>query len=631
MAAAPFTSSVRAAVPPPELLLPACAGDQPLLLLPVRLETRFLALDGARTELRIRVYPDKVHIDAHEATLLPQERDWAEHYWQQFWRAGHDAARERAAWRQLNERYGAARAAWLVRVKAPLNPEQQPTAPLADAAPLDPAPVFPEVTVEDDGQNSAWRHAATARLLPARWTAVALARGALLGHASGKDIVHPLAVGPAPQAALTPVDATEPALDAAMRWMIDFEAAEAAGMALRLPLDAAVAAAGIDALLVFGCSAATPQQGATQLAQLLDAHQATDGLEFLRPGVPTNNTAEMRSAHGAPDAAGEAARAALAAAVATAADADSNAHRLAAALGLAPAALAAGIAAAPGAALRHATDQRAMAVALWPAAWGYYLQSMAGLVGTGLTPERIAWAREHFAAHLHALGAFAALRCGAQPYGVLPVTLLDDWQPPAGAEAEHAPDLWLKGFLQKLRNNVWRPRIFNVPRIGRSADPERELADLMRSDALSTGYSARPLLGRHYTAAPAHVRRREPRGQRLQQHPSRGDDRRPSAAATAAAAPDRRRVRRPTWKISGPLVQAGEVSPEQPLVPNYIGALRAATSLDALIQTNASGGAAGSLLHALLRHALLLAYAGAAAALVQSAGGDARAFCAMPS
>ena len=196
MAAAPFTSSVRAAVPPPELLLPACAGDQPLVLLPVRLETRFFALEAhaascasASTRTRSTSTPMK-------RRCCRNERDWAEHYWKQFWRAGHDAARERAAWRQLAERYGAARAAWMVRVKAPLNPEQQPTTPLADAAPLDPAPVFPEVTVEDDGQNSAWRRAATARLLPARWMAVALARGALLGHASGKDIVHPLAVGP---------------------------------------------------------------------------------------------------------------------------------------------------------------------------------------------------------------------------------------------------------------------------------------------------------------------------------------------------------------------------------------------------------------------------------------------------
>jgi hypothetical protein len=41
---------------------PFCRGDLPLVLLPVRLETRFFTV-GASTELRIRVYPDKIHID----------------------------------------------------------------------------------------------------------------------------------------------------------------------------------------------------------------------------------------------------------------------------------------------------------------------------------------------------------------------------------------------------------------------------------------------------------------------------------------------------------------------------------------------------------------------------------------
>ena len=141
-----------------------------------------------------------------------------------------------------------------------------------------------------------------------------------------------------------------------------------------------------------------------------------------------------------------------------------------------------------------------------------------------------------------------------------------------------------EGVPPELRDNVWRPRIFNVPRIGRSADPERDLADVMRTDALSNGYSARPLLGRHYTQ---HLRafvgeNLEASGfnsthraatigvlQRLQLPPLR---------LTGAVYGDL------PWTISGPLVQAGEVSPGQPLEPNYIGALLAATSLDALIR-----------------------------------------------
>ena len=37
-----------------------CPGDLPLVLLPVRLETRFFTLADRSTELRVRVFPDKI-------------------------------------------------------------------------------------------------------------------------------------------------------------------------------------------------------------------------------------------------------------------------------------------------------------------------------------------------------------------------------------------------------------------------------------------------------------------------------------------------------------------------------------------------------------------------------------------
>ena len=67
--------------PPSQLGDAVCAGDQPLALLPMRLETRFFPQAGGASELRIRIYPDKVQIDTHETALTPDERDWGEHYW----------------------------------------------------------------------------------------------------------------------------------------------------------------------------------------------------------------------------------------------------------------------------------------------------------------------------------------------------------------------------------------------------------------------------------------------------------------------------------------------------------------------------------------------------------------------
>ena len=284
---------------PPLLQNTLCASDQPLALLPVRLETRFFAQPDGSSELRVRVYPDKVHLDSHEIELTPDERDWGVHYWQQDWLAGSDAAARSTAWDQFATRFGAPRAAWIARSLMPTNAAQRPSAPSTTLAV---APQFPAVAVVDDGQNAAWRRAALARLLPDRWIAVVQSGGQAVLAASGRDIVRPLAVGPDPKAAPTNASNEELAIDAGMQWMVDFDAAETAGMALRIQIPAALLAAGLDSLVVFGSAAATgAADTAAQVAQLLDAHHYTDGLQFLPLGTPTNNTVDRRAGYSSDD------------------------------------------------------------------------------------------------------------------------------------------------------------------------------------------------------------------------------------------------------------------------------------------------------------------------------------------
>lgn len=97
--------------------------DYPVLLGPVRIETRFTA-----TELLVRVFPDEWAVDTFEP--LPSEAELAalDAYWTALWRSGGDPPAEQAAWQELASRVPAGRATWLLRDRAPANPGDRPLA-----------------------------------------------------------------------------------------------------------------------------------------------------------------------------------------------------------------------------------------------------------------------------------------------------------------------------------------------------------------------------------------------------------------------------------------------------------------------------------------------------------------------
>lgn len=82
----------------------------PLLLLPVRLETKFVT----GSKLRVRIYPDEVASDTHEPGLTSEEAKAAAAYW-----SGVAADGEPAAWTAIVTKLGAPRAAWVVKATEP--------------------------------------------------------------------------------------------------------------------------------------------------------------------------------------------------------------------------------------------------------------------------------------------------------------------------------------------------------------------------------------------------------------------------------------------------------------------------------------------------------------------------------
>lgn len=120
--------------------------------------------------------------------------------------------------------------------------------------------------------------------------------------------------------------------------------------------------------------------------------------------------------------------------------------------------------------------------ALWHALWGHYLKD---LWGFGEEAHAIGlWAGEN----LFPEGPLPPLRIGTQPYGLLPVSKLGEWQV-RDSEGERARvEAGLRGWLLPLRDR-WAAIGRSKPRaVGATA---RELLDLIGQDALSTRYRYR--------------------------------------------------------------------------------------------------------------------------------------------
>ncbi len=444
--------------------------EQPVALLPVRLETRFVTRTGAPgTDLLVRIYPDDVHSSSHEPELTQDEIDWGKSFASEMKKAAGDRDAEQRAWQKLSGRFGPRRAAWVAALMYPIDETGAPTG-------QSPSYVM---------RSRAWTRAPRAEALPDRWVVLGYQGGTrVLTEWADAPVSEPLAVGPDPAATVADPGDEALALDDGMRWMVEFDEAVKRGMALRIQLTAQQAQ-GFDLLMAVGVRwSDAPAAGADRLGALLQAHRYTDGLALVRHGTATNNTREEHPGVTAPDPyeegsfelAGGQSRA----------TAGTDGALLGAALGLPDQALGR----VAGAGGREQTDAMAMNAALWPATWGYFLdQMMAETFGEAAIAE----GRGHFVDLVRGRGPLPPLRVGDQPYGVLPVTSLDRWVPAEGGPI----DAQMVTTLLRLRE-LWRDSLAEVPLAGRGNDPDRDLLDVLSAEPASGSFAARELLGKDY-------------------------------------------------------------------------------------------------------------------------------------
>src|SRR5439155_13464838 len=205
----------------------------------------------------------------------------------------------------------------------------------------------------------------------------------------------------------------------AMRWMVDFEGAVDVGLGIKISLDAdgIDPNAPIERLLALGIRLADdPDEARQTLEELLTHHRfGRAGFAFVPQGSATNNTESNGTAFGRGEDA-DAAYDANRQAPPPPADWWNRTDRqwLADLLGVAPGVFD-GV---PHASGRDFSEARALNRALWPATFGYTLETMMHPV---FSASQVANARWFFTHFVSGRGLLPALRIGAQPYGVLPV------------------------------------------------------------------------------------------------------------------------------------------------------------------------------------------------------------------
>jgi hypothetical protein len=465
----------------PRRWVPQLNGSIPILLFPLRVQTRF-DLD----DLLVRVYPDEISVQELERRLTPDEITAGEAFHAAAGEEG--AARRREIWRGMARDFGLPRAAWIREATRPGAPAPQ----TAD----------------------------TFLRIPAAWTLperlVFLFFGEndlLLGQAIGATIPDGLEAGfdpTRPRFGLERRDG-ELTFPPELLWQVDFAAAESVGMGLRMPLNALGGNRTIKRIVVLGVRLSADENRSVELLeQLIENHRLSDGFAFVRQGTPTNVTRDTDEP-AAPDAdkaltwlEGDGAFTDEAVAQ-TVLDRESDGLRLAHILGISPAVLRF----VEGADLTDGSEAIAMKRALWAGTFGYYAQQMLSPLldsPVGNDPDAgergIAIARFFFTNFVFGRGPLPAFRVGDQPYGILPVC--------ADALDGGPPSLppWRRPFLDdsiatlhakaRILARAWRDAIPQVSRAGPGPNADARLLDVLSLEASSTQFFSERLIGPQY-------------------------------------------------------------------------------------------------------------------------------------
>jgi len=329
----------------------------PFLMLPVRLETKFLPGDNG-VELRVRIYPDDIAIQTHEPSLTEAEYAAGCRYIERIWWAGKSAYpadtaddipedvkqsleeewndRWNTAWLEIANEYSPERAAYIVQLFRPnelekfTNDSGKITTNIGNIpsmVPLDrngnpmedghTRPTF--ATGEDLIQNhgirvhpDAWSEPPRSFVMPDFFVVRLYKNGKMVFQKMGNPVPSPLHVGPAPIPTTDDPDPDEVLFfDAASSWVVKYQEAVVQGMAITITdddvktytdkyddIDYFDLTNGFDYVVAIGVRASSsPEDNKKLIEDLIENHRFTEGFSFVKQGTPTNNVVNSESGY----------------------------------------------------------------------------------------------------------------------------------------------------------------------------------------------------------------------------------------------------------------------------------------------------------------------------------------------
>jgi hypothetical protein len=458
----------------------------PFLLMPVRIETRFVTT-GNIPEMLLRIYPDEIAIHTHEETLTDDEVVQGKVYWTELFAAtkanGADLEdRKKATWTHLTVLYPPQRAAWVVLSTKPSNWSDDLSA-IPDAGAL----TFP---AHDATKTNAWSRAPRTNVMPDKFVVILYQGDAIVNQIVGKLIPDELFVGPDPSDAKNAFQTKDTKLGFGTDydWMSNFNEAIAKGLGFRIPLVGTQVTDGFDKILVLGvCLSADEAESQAMVETLIDNHHySPNGFSIVPQGTPTNNADQNGSGYTRNDPFGSTSYVVDANKPLFADTDDCDGRDLADALG---------IEYAPLQNIMHSDghDQReaiAMNQALYPGTLGYYFGTMMAPLLDATAQNEV---REFFVRHVTGRGPLPAIRVGDQAYGVLLTSDFSNWAEPSRAFLRRSSSFYptlLK--VLKTYHKIWNRMLDRLKFVGlKFSDPSKVLLDVLGLQSGSVSFGQR--------------------------------------------------------------------------------------------------------------------------------------------